>query len=85
MASLPSLISIIPGWNAYIDGELKDHVRVDYVLRGLEIPAGDHDVIFRFEPKSVSTGNLIVYLSSGLFLILLLFTIYKSSKATEAA
>jgi hypothetical protein len=74
-----------PGWNAYIDGELKDHVRVDYVLRGLEIPAGDHDVIFRFEPKSVSTGNLIVYLSSGLFLILLLFTIYKSSKATEAA
>ena len=30
------------GWNAYVDGKLTPHYRVDYVLRGMEIPIGKH-------------------------------------------
>ena len=47
------------GWNAYIDGKLKPHFRVDYAVRGLPIPAGKHTVEFKFEPQVVQTGSMI--------------------------
>jgi LPXTG-motif cell wall-anchored protein len=47
------------GWNAYIDGKLNPHFRVDYAVRGLPIPAGKHTVEFKFEPQVVQTGSMI--------------------------
>ncbi len=60
------------GWNAYIDGELKTHYRVNYVLRGLEIPKGNHVINFKFEPTVIKKGNTIVIISY-LLLILISF------------
>lgn len=56
------------GWNAYIDGKLTDHYRVDYALRGLPIPAGKHTVEFKFEPQVVKTGSMISLVSFVLML-----------------
>ncbi len=47
------------GWKAYIDGKFCDHVRVNYMLRGLSIPAGEHDIRFAFEPSSITKGDTI--------------------------
>ena len=47
------------GWNAYVDGKPADYVRVDYVLRGMAIPAGNHAIEFRFEPHSYKVGMLL--------------------------
>jgi hypothetical protein len=57
------------GWNAYIDGEKVPHFRVNYILRALVLPAGEHTVEFKFHPQSYYTGNTIS-LASSLLLIL---------------
>ena len=60
------------GWNAYINGELKNHYRVDYVLRGMEVPKGKNTIEFKFEPQVVQTGSNIALASSILFGLVLL-------------
>ncbi len=57
------------GWNAYIDGQLKPHAGVNYVLRGMVVPAGKHKIEFKFEPKTYTTGNTIAMVGSILLLI----------------
>jgi uncharacterized membrane protein YfhO len=68
------------GWNAYIDGKKSDHIRVDYVLRSLHIPAGKHTVEFKFEPQVVKTGSTITLISSIGMLLLLVGGIYFERK-----
>lgn len=74
------------GWNAYIDGNLVPHTRVNYVLRGLSIPQGQHSIEFKFEPKVVKTGSRIALASSAILGLLIIFGLYfqfkpKSSEA----
>jgi uncharacterized membrane protein YfhO len=47
------------GWNAFIDGKPEPHYKVDYTLRGMKVPAGTHEIEFKFEPKVVETGSQI--------------------------
>lgn len=47
------------GWDAYLDGKPADYVRVDYLLRGMAIPAGNHTIEFRFEPHSYKVGMML--------------------------
>lgn len=68
------------GWNAYIDGKLQPHSRVNYVLRGMFIPKGKHTIEFKFEPKVVATGSSISLVSSIIFILLLLASIFYSFK-----
>lgn len=59
------------GWNAYIDGKLTQYCKVNYLLRGLSVPAGKHSIKFIFEPATYKKGVTIAYVAS--FLILIFF------------
>ena len=47
------------GWKATIDGQAVDHYRVNYMLRALNVPAGQHNIHFIFDPDSVRKGDTI--------------------------
>ncbi len=57
------------GWQATVDGEPVEIARVNYVLRAANLPAGEHEVIFRFDPESVHTTETIAYISLTLIWI----------------
>ena len=73
------------GWNAYIDGALQPHYRVNYVLRGMPIPKGQHTIEFKFEPQVIKTGSTIALASSALLLLLLLGGLFLQAKKNDAA
>jgi hypothetical protein len=58
-------------WKAYIDGVYKPHLRADYVLRGMVIPAGNHKIEFKFEPETVKKGKTVDLIASFLMVGLL--------------
>lgn len=57
-----------PGWNAFVDGKQVEIIRANYLLRALALPAGQHTIEFRFEPKPYITGNVITGVASWLTL-----------------
>ena len=59
------------GWKATIDGKDARIHNVNYVLRGLQIPAGKHTIEFKFEPEVIKTGSTIALMSSiGMLLLI---------------
>ena len=68
------------GWDAYIDGNKADYVRVNYVLRGMSLPAGKHNIEFRFEPASYARGNAIALWSTIIALLVILAAIVMDIK-----
>jgi len=58
-----------PGWRAYLDGRAVPIMRVNYSLRGVRVPAGEHEVVFVYRPWSFY-GGLLVTALTGLLLAL---------------
>jgi len=71
------------GWNAYVDGKQVDHYKTNYVLRGMVVPAGKHEIQFIFEPGSFKTGNQLSFASSILILLILIGSLYMAWKTEQ--
>ncbi|MBO5699015.1 MAG: YfhO family protein [Bacteroidaceae bacterium] len=52
-----------PGWTAYIDGEPAELGRVNYVLRALRMPAGQHEVKLEFRPQTETFTTTVAYVA----------------------
>jgi hypothetical protein len=62
-ADAPALLvltdSYYPGWKAYIDGVETTIWRANSLFRAVEVPAGEHSVIFRYRPASLWWGSVV--------------------------
>jgi uncharacterized membrane protein YfhO len=65
-----------PGWRVYLDDQATDVLRVDYNLRGVRVPAGQHRVSFVYRPNSFLMGGVVSALT-----LIALFVICLSAKA----
>ena len=76
------------GWKAYIDNKEVPIIRTNYVLRGLNIPAGQHEIRFEFKPASYYTGEMVANVVNIIIFLMLAFAgyrIYKEQKPVPAA
>jgi hypothetical protein len=76
------------GWNAYIDNEKVDYFCANYIIRGLSVPKGKHDIEFRFEPEAYSKGKTIMMTGNAILYLMLIgslgfwiFSILKTKNA----
>lgn len=58
------------GWKVYIDDKPTSHYRVNYMLRAMDVPAGNHTIHFIFDPDSVRKGDCL-----AIFFIILMYAI----------
>ena len=69
------------GWTLWIDGKESPLIRADYILRAAVIPAGNHEIMMRYEPKIWKVGNTIQFISSLILILGLITAIVISIKA----
>lgn len=55
-------------WQVFIDGKESEHIRVNYTLRGMRIPSGNHKVEFKFHPATFFVGEKVSLVSSILII-----------------
>ena len=78
-----------PGWIATLNGEEIEVIRTNYVLRGFEIPAGEHTLVMTLEPVWYNAGNYlaligtIVLFGSGIAGIFLVVRRKEESETTD--
>ncbi len=68
------------GWKVSIDGKEAKHFRANYILRAMIVPAGNHTIVFSFNPDSYKTGTNISYASSLILLLLLAGAVFLGIK-----
>jgi hypothetical protein len=76
------------GWKAYIDGKEAPIIKVNYVLRGLSVPAGKHDIKFEFKPEGYYQGKKITSIFSIILVVILvvgIFMEWRNRKQTALA
>lgn len=64
------------GWNAYLDGKWVPHFRTNYLLRGVVVPKGKGELIFKFEPSIINLGSKISLAGNTIFILALFFGVF---------
>jgi hypothetical protein len=66
-----------PGWNAYVDGQRAEVLRTNLLWRGVELAAGEHTIVFRYEPLSVTIGLGVSGVAFGLIGLLVAVDVFR--------
>ena len=59
------------GGKPYVDGSEVPIYKTNYLLRGIEVPKGKREIVFKFDPQVVKTGSMISLISTLLLIVLL--------------
>jgi len=73
------------GWSATIDGELAEILKTNYVLRGIEVPAGNHTITLEFNPTSHTLGSTLAWIGNGLVFLIFVGGIFLTVKGNQFA
>ena len=74
-----------PGWTATIDGQPAELGRVNYILRALNVKAGNHQVELSFNPKTVERTETIAYVAFVLLLLAVAAVVFIEWKKQKKA
>lgn len=70
------------GWSVYIDGDLQTYHKVNYMLRGIVIPKGKHEIVFAFKPTVIRNGTFLMA-SGWVMLLIIIGTLISQKKESN--
>ena len=71
------------GWKATIDGNPAELARVNYVLRALQIPAGEHEITMQFDPDSLHATGHVAYACVTIIYLLIIAAVAISTRRVK--
>ena len=71
------------GWMMWIDGVESPLLRANYILRAAVVPAGQHEIVMRYEPSIWRIGNTIQFITSLLILLGFAIVCYHTFKKRD--
>jgi hypothetical protein len=66
------------GWKAFVDGNEVPILKTNYVLRSVVVPAGRHQVTFKFEPAVYRIGWAITHAAWGVSILCILVGLWRA-------
>ena len=87
-ASAPAVLVLndawYPGWRATVDGHPAPILPANALVRAVPVPAGVHDVVFRFRTRGLVLGASLTGASLGLWAVLVLVAAWRRRRTTRA-
>uniref|UniRef100_A0A7C2P1Q4 YfhO family protein n=1 Tax=Schlesneria paludicola TaxID=360056 RepID=A0A7C2P1Q4_9PLAN len=74
-----------PGWQATIDGRPTDVLPANVFMTALEVPAGDHEVVLAYRPRSFVVGGMLAGLSGVVLLAGWVFAAWRRPRSVAGA
>ncbi|RRA99889.1 YfhO family protein [Larkinella rosea] len=72
-------------WKVTVDGQEMPHLRANYVLRALRVPAGKHTIVFKFDPVSIRVGKVVDLVCSLLIIAFIGTAVFFERKRKKSA
>jgi len=71
------------GWQATIDGKEAKILQGNFALRAMEVPSGNHEIIFSYSDDRIDTYGLIMLISSILVFLGIALAVYSEFKNAQ--
>ena len=73
-----------PDWVASIDGQPAPYVRANYILRAMNVPAGEHTIVFQVKSRTYTAGGTASMIGSALVLLLVLGAVFMEVRRAKS-
>ncbi|HXG01140.1 MAG TPA: YfhO family protein, partial [Bacteroidota bacterium] len=71
------------GWKAFIDGQPTEIYRTNSILRSIVVPAGSHEIVFRFDPLMYELGWDLTHAGWGVAALCILMGLWRTPGVRE--
>jgi uncharacterized membrane protein YfhO len=72
-----------PAWKAYVNGQKTEVLLANAAFRGVVVPAGEHEIVYRYESEVYNNSRTVTLASSAFVVLVLAFSLFRRRRVEE--